>query len=77
MVQTNNIHKIGLVIRQKEDPIFGKFVQIFRSLNKGLIVKTQTAIGQKTHDYHDDTLENDWVAERISFAYAQRIHKLK
>ena len=77
MIQTNHIHKIGLVIGQKEDSIFGKFVQIFRSLDNGLIVKTQTAIGQKPHNDHDDTLENDWVAERIPFAYAQRIHKLK
>ena len=77
MIQTNHIHKIGLVIGQKEDPIFGKFVQIFGSLDNGLIIKTQTAIGQKTHDYHGNTLENDRVAERIPFAYAQGIHKLK
>ena len=77
MIQTNHIHKIGLVIGQKEDPIFGKFVQIFRSLDNGLIIKTQTAIGQKPHNDHGDALKYNGVTERVPFAYTQRIHKLK
>jgi hypothetical protein len=65
------------VIGQKEDSIFWKFIQIFGALNNSFIIKTQTAIGQKTHNDHNNALENDRVAERVSFAYTQRIHKLK